>query len=368
MALARLGAWLASHRAELRLGLRITIAALLSFALGHLLGLAQTYWAVFTAVLVMQASVGGSLKATLDRFLGSLGGAIWGVAVSLAIPHAQILSLGLALTVALAPLSLLAALKPAYRVAPITAIILLLMPLSQEVGPLLSAMSRMLEIGLGSIVALGVALLVLPARAHRLMADAAGLALETMAELTLVLMSGLESASDPNAIQDLHDRIRKAIARAEAAGDEASRERANHLTDAADPEPLCRTLRRLRNDLAMIGRAAVAPLPEPVRARLAGPASRAGAAIASFLRDAAAAIARRAPMPSLDAVEHSFAEYAAAMAELRREALMHDLADEAAGRTFGLAFALEHLLRNLTDLRDRAQEFASPAGTGRAVQ
>jgi hypothetical protein len=46
------------------------------------------------------------------------------------------------------------------------------------------------------------------------------------------------------------------------------------------------------------------------------------------------------------------------MTELRREGLTRDLSDEAVGRIFGLAFALEQLLRDLGDLRDRAQELA----------
>jgi uncharacterized membrane protein YccC len=358
MAAVPLGAWLASHRAELRLGLRITVAGLLAFVLGHLLGLAQSYWAVLTAVIVMQASVGGSLKAMLDRFVGSLGGAAWGVVVSLAIPHADVPSLGLALTVALVPLSVLTALKPTYRVAPITAIILLLTPLSQEAGPLLSAVHRLTEIGLGSVVALGVALFVLPARAHAVLGVAAARSLEMLAELTRILMSGLDALPDPDAIQRLHDRIRKAIAGAETAADEASRERANHLTDAADPEPLCRTLRRLRNDLVMIGRATVAPWPETVRAHLADPASRAGAEIAAFLGAAAGAIARDAALPTLDAVAAAVAGYTAAMAELRRLGMTRELPDDAVGRIFSLAFALEQLLRDLGDLHDRAQEFA----------
>ena len=86
------GAWITAHRPQLRLSLRILVASLVAFTLGHILGLAQAYWAVLTAVIVMQASVGGSLKATLDRFLGSLGGAAWGVVANAAPvrPHMMI--------------------------------------------------------------------------------------------------------------------------------------------------------------------------------------------------------------------------------------------------------------------------------------
>src|SRR5690348_1141971 len=117
------GGWFSPHRAQIRLTVRIVVAALASFMLGHLLHLAQSYWAVITAVIVMQASVGGALKATFDRIVGTIGGSIWGVAVSLTIPHGDVVGLALALAVVLLPLSLLTAFRPAYRVAPITAVI-----------------------------------------------------------------------------------------------------------------------------------------------------------------------------------------------------------------------------------------------------
>jgi hypothetical protein len=36
--------WIAGHRAEIALSLRITAAGLIAFALGELLGLKQLYW------------------------------------------------------------------------------------------------------------------------------------------------------------------------------------------------------------------------------------------------------------------------------------------------------------------------------------
>jgi len=144
--IARLGSWLAGSRAELRLVFRITLAGLISFGLGHLVGLAQSYWAVLTSVLVVQASVGGSLKTGFDRMLGTLGGAVWGAIVALAIPHDEIASLALAVAVAIAPLALLVAFRPAFRVAPVTAIIVLLGGVGQAAGPLEAAASRTLEI------------------------------------------------------------------------------------------------------------------------------------------------------------------------------------------------------------------------------
>ncbi|MGO8953061.1 MAG: hypothetical protein ACLPWS_07720 [Rhodomicrobium sp.] len=40
-----MSAWLSQHQAKLQFGPRMTLAALVSYALGEALGLAQTYWA-----------------------------------------------------------------------------------------------------------------------------------------------------------------------------------------------------------------------------------------------------------------------------------------------------------------------------------
>jgi uncharacterized membrane protein YccC len=147
--------WLARHRLEAGLTVRMSAAGLASFAVAHLIGVVQVYWAVLTAVIVMQASIGGSLKAMLDRFIGTIGGAGWGVAVTLAVPHATVYSTGLALAIALVPLSALVAVRPGYRIAPVTAVIVLL-GYGGQIGVVEAALNRVFEIGLGSIVALGV--------------------------------------------------------------------------------------------------------------------------------------------------------------------------------------------------------------------
>jgi len=46
-----------------------------------------------------------------------------------------VFSLGIALLIALVPLTLVAALWPKYRIAPLTAVIVLLTPGAQQLGP-----------------------------------------------------------------------------------------------------------------------------------------------------------------------------------------------------------------------------------------
>jgi uncharacterized membrane protein YccC len=161
----------------------MTVAGILAFALAEMLALPQGYWAVFSSIIIMQASVGGSVKATIDRLIGTVGGAVAGALVAYVIPHQNVLTLGVALVVALVPLTSVAALRPNYRVAPLTAVIVLATPGAQQLGPLGSAFYRILEIMLGSLVGLVVSLVVLPARAHGLVIDAAARMLGHLADL-----------------------------------------------------------------------------------------------------------------------------------------------------------------------------------------
>ena len=61
--------------------LRMTVSSLGAFALAQALALPQGFWAVIAALIVTQSIAGGSLKAALDRFIGSVFGAVYGSAV-----------------------------------------------------------------------------------------------------------------------------------------------------------------------------------------------------------------------------------------------------------------------------------------------
>jgi uncharacterized membrane protein YgaE (UPF0421/DUF939 family) len=54
----------------LALSIRVTIAALAALALAQVLQLPLPLWAVLTAVIVTQVSVGRSMKATFDYLMG----------------------------------------------------------------------------------------------------------------------------------------------------------------------------------------------------------------------------------------------------------------------------------------------------------
>jgi uncharacterized membrane protein YccC len=75
-------------KSRLRFCLRATINALLAFGLVHLLAVPlHGLWAVPTAVVVIQMSFGGSLRATAEYIVGTIVGAVYASAVAALVPH-----------------------------------------------------------------------------------------------------------------------------------------------------------------------------------------------------------------------------------------------------------------------------------------
>jgi uncharacterized membrane protein YccC len=346
------------HSAQLGLSLRVTIAALLSFMLSHLLHLPLPLWTVLTAVVLTQVSFGRSLKATIDYLAGTLGGAVYAGAIAALIPHTNEIALAGVLAIAVAPLALLGAINPSFSVAPFTGAMVLLVPEITHAGPVESAFYRVVEVAVGGISALAVSLLVLPARAYSLAIEAAAQMLDLAARSLPELFAGFMQTRDAAAMGSMQDSIGKAFARLDAIAAEAGHERLGFLAAVPDPGPLLRTLLRLRHDLVMIGRAAAVPLPETFQARLGPPLARVAETAANYLRRSGEALAARRDPSALDAAEAALDGYADAFAAIRREGLTLGLPVDTAERIFALGFALEQVRHNLRDLERCVREAA----------
>ena len=289
----RIAAWLKSRKVELGLGIRVTVAAMGALVIALAVGLRLPLWAVLTSIIVTQMSVGRSLKATRDYLIGTLGGAIYGGALAILIPHSGEGALLAVLVMAVAPLAFIAAINPSLNVATVTAIIVLLLPVMNHGNPLDSAIDRVLEVAVGAITGLAVSFLVLPSRAHSQIRANAARVLELMASALTELLSGLTRGLDTNTLHQLQDGIGAALVSLNAIGAEAERERAAKLSSGPDTGPLLRTILRLRHDLVMIGRASVMPLPVELQTPLAAPLAHVSSAIAGYLRMMAAALRHR---------------------------------------------------------------------------
>jgi uncharacterized membrane protein YccC len=351
-------AWVLSRKVELGLGVRVTVAALGSLVIALALGLKLPLWAVLTSIIVTQMSVGRSLKATRDYLVGTLGGAIYGGAVAILIPHTGEGALLAVLVLAVAPLAFIAALNPSLNVATVTAIIVLLLPTMNHGTPLESAIDRVLEVAVGAITGLVVSFLVLPSRAHSLMRASAARVLELIAAALDELLAGLTRGRDKDTLHRLQDGIGIALAGLNATGAEAERERAARLSSGPDTGPLLRTVLRLRHDLVMIGRASVTPLPSELQVRLASPLAQVRGSMTAYLRATAAALRTGSGAPAIWPVQAALQNYAAHVAALRSEGVTRGVAADVVECFFALGFSLEQMQQNLKDLERCVSDWA----------
>ena len=346
------------RRVQLALSFRATIAALASLALAQFLQLPLPLWAVLTALIVTQMSVGRSLKATFDYLLGTLGGAIYAGAIGVLIPHSSEIALLAVLAIAVAPLAFIATINPRFSAAPITAVIVLLVPLMTHTSQAASAIDRVLEVALGGVTGFVVSYLLFPSNAHSLVVAAATQTLDQMARVLGELLAGFSHGLDIDELHRIQDGIGQALVHLNVVGAEAEHERSTGLAAGPDTGPLLRTLLRLRHDLVMIGRTALSPLPDPINTRLGPSLARVGAAFTTYLRAIGAALQLGRQPPPLADMESAFDAYAAEVAAIRREGLTRNLPGDAAERFFALGFALEQMRNNFMDLQRWVAESA----------
>lgn len=356
---------LRAHRAKWRFCLRVTVAGSLALAVVNRFDFPlHGLWAVLTAIVVTQTSVGGSLRATIEYMIGTLVGAIYAGALGVLVPHATAAAQALVLALAVAPLALAASINPSFRVAPFSAVLVLLIGADFGESPIRSAATRVAEVFLGGVVAVAVSVLVLPERANRLGLEAAGRILNQMADALPKLLSGFTRKLDAAEIAELQGDLGKSVTALQEIIAEARRERMVPFARGPDPASLSRTLLRLRHDLVIFGRAAAAPLPGAIAERLGPLLARVGEGASAFLRGCGAALAQGRPPPPLEPVETSIAAHDSEVASLRTEGLTRVLSADEVERLFALGFALQQLRADFADLARRLGEFAGVAGGG----
>ena len=346
----------------------MTLVVLLAFAVSQMLTIPlHGLWVVLTAVVVTQMSAGGSLRATGEYMIGTLSGVVYAGALGVLIPHTTAIEEGGLLALTIAPLALMAAIKPSFRVAPFTAVLVLLISGQLGQGPIESALNRLLEVALGGMIAMAVSLLVLPQRAYSLALEAATRILVRMAVFLPELLEGFSRSLDPVEVGRSAGRNRPR--RHRVPGDRGGGEkradgqagggarRGTAVADAAAAAPRSRHPRACRGRSASrtflrSGCARSSPRSRPRRANFF---------VAARRRSPAVAVRRR----SMRWMRRSQA-YVSEVVAMRREGLTRALSIEEAERVFTLAFALEQLYRNFSDL-DRCVKEHADALCGKAA-
>lgn len=346
-----------AYRAQLRFSIRVTVAAISALLIAQFFALPlHGLWVVLTATVVTQLSVGSSLRAGLEYVLGTLGGAVFAGLIGFVFPATTVLGESAILAITVAPLAFLAALNPNFRVAPFSAVLVLLISGQLGEDPIRSALTRLLEVALGGAVAVIISFVIFPERAHRLAAEAAARVLDEMARDLPEILAGFFQRTDAIELQRIQDRIGHMVSELQGVAEEIKRERPISSASAPDPAPLPRTLLRLRHDLVMMGRASREPLPDQLRDALRPALDRVGVVVATHFRACAIALTSRQTPPPLQPVQDALAACTAQIAASRRRKLAQ-LSPSQVEQLFALGFALEQFQRNTKDLERCIQEW-----------
>jgi hypothetical protein len=208
---------------------------------------------------------------------------------------------------------------------------------------------------LGGGIAVTVSVLVLPEHTHELGLEAGARILHQLADALPKLLTGFTQQLDVDEVGRIQNEIGQRIAGLQAHAAMSKGERLLSLLPRPDLNVLLRSLLRLRHDLVMIGRAAVAPLPDNIAKRLRPFIERIAASAGDYLDESATALVSRRSAPSLDSFKSALEAYTSEITALRNEGAMRSLSISELERLFALGFALEQLEQNLSDL-DRCME------------
>jgi hypothetical protein len=135
---------------QVKYAIVMATAAMTSYVLSNALHLSGSYWSVLSAVIVFRFDFGNAFGASRNRLLGTIAGAVLAVSFLFLARLWSIPGL-LLLAAIIVPLSFLATLRPQYRTALVTSIIVL-----SAVGPIATplavAVGRVLAVGLGAFI------------------------------------------------------------------------------------------------------------------------------------------------------------------------------------------------------------------------
>jgi uncharacterized membrane protein YccC len=360
--LTSLGDW-RETKPRLRQALKAAIAACLSYLIADLLGLPQAFWTAVVAIVVTQASIGASLGQALDWFLGSVIGGVVGGAVAILVgstSQAHMLA-GLAGTIFV--LGFFAATRPQMRIACVNATIIILTN-SGATTPVASAGMRILEVVIGTAVAILIMLVILPARAGPVLANHIAHTLPLyFSMLDELLGAALSGQYDTEGIAKTNAKIRTAVATNEALSRQVQTEVAGFLADNPDPEALLTALRRLWHTELMLARTVSVPLPAEALSRLRPGLEELRQAIEELRYQVSPLhAARGGSAKAIAKVEQSVARLSEEIADIHDSGALRSMPMDDVLRLMTFDFALEQLRQNVKDLAKRSYDFTRFVG------
>jgi uncharacterized membrane protein YccC len=306
-----------ARQCGLRHALRTAVAVVATDLFVTALALPQGYWAVVTAVIVMQANLGGSLRAAWVRLAGTAVGALLGSAAA-HFGGQSVMAAGLAVFATLAVCSAFARLRESSRVAGITAVIIILAG-HPDMPALELGIDRFLEIAVGIITALAVSLAVLPARASRALSHGLAKLFEDVSSLFAVVVEGrLQEDYPERHVFALKDRILRTLARCRELRLEADAESRDRGESAMRAMLLFRGERLFEHVLGM-DHVAAEWRGQGLHRHLPGELADLEHAGAEVLTVLAAHLRGNAPLPDVAALDAAVAKAREKLAAMRRD-------------------------------------------------
>lgn len=341
-----------------RHAVQVMVAALASWAVVTWFALPQGYWAVMTAILIVQTNVGATLGSAVDWAIATALGAVVGLACVVAVPYGP-WHVPVALAISILALQWVSSGRPRYRVAPVTAAIIVLSDPAQ-IGPVTAAADRVIEILAGAAIALPVCLLLLPSRAGQMLAAQTATILEKMADhLDTVVTAVLGAPLDLDIYRARVEDVQNAIILGDARVNEARQEIRGRIASHLDPLAVQRALRRVWYSQVLAGRTAGRALPDHVAAALGPALTQFRDQAGGYLRQLAHAHAAVPPMAGVAAAREALH---AALADLRAADGTRDLPTDVAEHLFALVFGLEQMAETMQDLADCLTELRAGQG------
>lgn len=138
-------------------GLQLASAVVIAYVVAIAIGLPEQLWAVMSTLIVMRPFMGATFDAGWQRVLGTIAGALCGMA-GVYLQHFEVNPLGATMLI-VAALAFISAAEPALRSAPVAALIVLGAGGIGGHSALHVAVLRVAQIGIGVAVAMTISLL-----------------------------------------------------------------------------------------------------------------------------------------------------------------------------------------------------------------
>ena len=334
--------WLRENE-PMRRAVQMMVAVAVAFVAAVALRLPEPSWAVFSALFVVQGSVGGTVTGALNRIVGAAVGLALGLLIIVVVGIGEWRSL-VSLVLAVGVMAVLAGRWPQLQYGLVTVAILVVAPVHElfEDSLLIAA-----EIAVGAVSAALAGVLVLPVAAHRSALRHLGQAVQACARL---LRAGMTPHGEegPPELAPLHAEIEAELDQAREMMAQSRRTR--RARDLPSQFELLRHVDRLWYTLALVDRLSGRKLPPDALRHMQEPLAAATDACAGYLDGLGSMIAagrreerdpeRLAPVGRL----------VAAVDDLRHSDLVPAMSQAEAEALFTLSFAWQQISSNIDEL------------------